>query len=60
MNEHLNSNATRPSDARSTSGEQVYAGTEQRERSTDALTSQARKCGLDTGSRGWRYVYQTH
>ena len=58
MNEQLNSNSTRPSDLRNS--EQVYAG-EQRERATpQPAVGQARKCGLDTGARGWRYVYQTH
>ena len=61
MNEHLNSNSTRQTESRSNSSEALYAGAEQRERGNNAMSaSQARKCGLDTGSRGWRYVYQTH
>ena len=61
MNEHLNSKSTRNTDARSNSSEHLYAAGEQRERGNGARGSiQVRKCGLDTGSRGWRYVYQTH
>ena len=60
MNEHLDSNSTRNIDVRSGS-EQAYAAGEARERgSAQAGAAQTRKCGLDTGARGWRYVYQTH
>ncbi len=61
MNEHIHSNSTRNIDARGSSSEQIYAAGEARERGiAQAGVAQARKCGLDTGSRGWRYVYQTH
>ena len=60
MNEHLQSNSTRNIDVRS-SREQVYAAGDARERGiAQAGAAPTRKCGLDTGARGWRYVYQTH
>lgn len=60
MNEHLHLNSTRNIDVRSSS-EQVYAAGEARERGiAQAGAAPTRKCALDTGARGWRYVYQTH
>ena len=60
MNEYLNSNSSRQSEVRSTNHDHAYAA-DQHNRDTTPLTAgQARKCGLDTGARGWRYVYQTH
>ena len=60
MNEHLDSNSTRTIDVRSSS-EQVYVAGDARERGiAQAGATQTRKCALDTGARGWRYVYQTH
>jgi len=61
MNEHLDSNSTRTSDARNNSGEPIHGTGAQRERgAAEADKHACPKCGLDTGSRGWRYVYQTH
>ena len=66
MNEHLNSISLRHTEARSNSSEQVYAADAQRQRgsvqqgSAQQGSAQACQCGLDTGTRGWRYVYQTH
>lgn len=59
MNEQLNSTSTRQPEIRNNNGEQSYAG-ETRERSRSQHADPARQCGLDTGARGWRYVYQTH
>ena len=62
MNEHLNSNSSRNSDTHNNNnGEQHCAAHPQRELSaTQSKEKSTCKCGLDTGSRGWRYVYQTH
>ena len=61
MNEHLNSKASRHTETRNSNGEQQYAGHSQRERSAAQSNEKTTcKCGLDTGSRGWRYGYQTH
>ena len=59
MNERLNFNASRKNDARNTGAEQNYATAEQHHHTADGATER-RKCALDTGARGWRYVYQTH
>ncbi len=61
MNEHLNSNSIGNTDARDNRSEQLYAAGAQREPgSVQAGTIETRRRALDTGSRGWRYVYQTH
>lgn len=61
MNEHLNSTSLRHTEIRSNGSEQVYAADAQRQRgSVQQGSAQGCKCGLDTGTRGWRYVYQTH
>ena len=59
MTEPLLFNAMRKTDARNAASEQGYNLTEQCQHAAER-TSEHRKCGLDTGARGWRYVYQTH
>ncbi len=59
MNERLISNPSRNNDARKATAEQGYASAEQHQHSADCAAA-PRKCALDTGARGWRYVYQTH
>ncbi len=59
MNEHLVLNSMRKTDAHNTGAEQAYTAAEQRQYEADRA-AERRKCGLDTGARGWRYVYQTH
>lgn len=60
MNEHLDSTSPRQAEVRATS-EQAYAADTRRERGAPRQPgAQPCKCGLDTGSRGWRYVVQTH
>ena len=59
MNEHLIFNSMRKTDARNTGAEQAYVAAEQRQHAADRAAERG-KCGLDTGARGWRYVYQTH
>ncbi len=61
MTEHLNSNSPRHNEMRSGNNEQHYAAEPQRARaSVQQGSAQTCKCGLDTGTRGWRYLYQTH
>jgi hypothetical protein len=59
MNERLFVNSPRKSDARNAGAEQNYATTEQQQHAA-ACANEPRKCALDTGARGWRYVYHTH
>jgi hypothetical protein len=59
MNERLIINSSRQTTARNANAEQSCATAEQHEH-TAQCAAQQRKCGLDTGARGWRYVYQTH
>lgn len=59
MSETLNFNTMRQTEARNTVAEQGHHANEQR-REGAVRTAECRKCGLDTGARGWRYAYQTH
>ena len=59
MNERLIFNSPRENDARNAGAEQRYAATAQHQH-TAACAAEPRKCALDTGARGWRYVYHTH
>lgn len=60
MTEHHTANSPRLAEVRR-NNEQVYAADAQHERAAAQQGSvQTCKCGLDTGTRGWRYVYQTH
>ena len=59
MNEHLIADSQRKSDARNAGAEQGYT-TSQPYQHTAHCGVERRNCGLDTGARGWRYVYQTH
>ena len=60
MNEHLIASTNGNTHARGTEADE--RGIERRNESVPAAQgcSQQRKCGLDTGARGWRYAYQTH
>lgn len=59
MNERVNFNSPRKTATPNAGAEQRYASAEQHQH-TAQCAEQQRKCGLDTGARGWRYAYQTH
>ena len=60
MNEYLIASTNRNLHARGASADERRIDRLNESVHAEAGCSQQRKCGLDTGARGWRYAYQTH
>ena len=64
MNDYLNASTTGHADPRAAGGDHRLTHIDQRDAGNSGARDDSqrgsRKCALETGARGWRWVVQTH